>query len=92
MSQIVEGGMGKLSRGGTLNELCVKVSEVAIGESKLTFCGIASCLVMLLKYLYTLEILRIKNQLCFKSSIVASLTKPDSASAKYELCAKKKYK
>ena len=45
---------------------------------------------MLLKYLYTLEILRIKNQLCFKSSIVASLTKPDSASAKYELCAKKK--
>ena len=69
MSQIVEGGMGKLSRGGKLNELCVKtesknvlkrlvfsVSEVAIWESRLTFCGIASCLVMLLKYLYSGEI------------------------------------
>ena len=27
MSQIVEGGMGKLSRGGKLNELCVKTIE-----------------------------------------------------------------
>ena len=40
-----------------MKRLVFSVSEVAIWESRLTFCGIASCLVMLLKYLYTLEIL-----------------------------------
>ena len=40
-----------------MKRLVFSILEVTIWESRLTFCGIASCLVTLLMYLYTLEIL-----------------------------------
>ena len=64
MSLIVKGGMGSISKGGKLKEMCVKtewknilkklafsISEVAIRESRLTVGGIVSCLAMLLMYI-----------------------------------------
>ena len=38
-----------------MKRLAFSISEVAIWESRLTFCGIVSCIVMLLMHLYPLE-------------------------------------